>query len=362
MADRAAGDLPQLGIRLRFAALVIGSLFSIGTVGYKIIGGPEHSWMEAVYMTANVLTTTGFREAVGVEGKPVAMLFTVAMMFIGAGTVVYAISIFTAFIIEGDLSQGFRRRRMRRAIAQMNGHYVVCGAGATGYAVLAELVKTERAVVVIDSASSRVSRLENDFADIPVVQGDFTDDQILLQAGVNRAEGIVICTTIDKDSLVATITARQLNPTIRIIARAANERAMARLRQAGADSVVSPALIGGVRMASELVRPNVVNFLDTMLRDTDRDLRIEEILIAADAPVIGASLGELQAHERANCLLLAIKDPNGGGYTYNPPNAHRITPGIVLVVMGDPTGVRMLRDACGTSSALTPAPGIAGVM
>jgi voltage-gated potassium channel len=183
---------------------------------------------------------------------------------------------------------------------------------------------------------------------------------VLAQAGVARAEGIVICTTIDKDALVTTVTARQLNPTIRIIARAANERSMARLKQAGADGVVSPAMIGGMRMASELVRPTVVSFLDTMLRDTDRNLRIEEVIVPNDSPVIGRTLGDLHAHERTNCLLLATKDLATGAYSYNPPDGHRIAGGTVLIVMGDPTGVRALRAACGAST-LTPARGVSSV-
>ena len=362
MADTTQSELPELGERLRFAGLLLGGVFAVAVIGYKIIGGPSHTWMQAVYMTANVLTTTGFRESIEIGDRPGAMLFTVLLMFIGAGAVVYAISIFTAFVIEGDLTQGFRRRRMRRAIKDMKEHYIVCGAGATGYAVLTELVKTQRAVVVIENQPARVARIESEFPEVPVIQGDFTDDQILAQAGVARADGVVVCTTIDKDSLVATITARQLNPGIRIIARGANERSMERLRQAGADGVVSPALIGGMRMASELVRPSVVSFLDMMLRDTNRNLRIEEIVIPAGSPVVGTTLGGLDAHQKTNCLLLAIKDPATGGYTYNPSDAEPVTAGMILIVMGDPNGVRVLCNTCGASMARgTPLHGVATV-
>ena len=347
MTDRAPADVTRLRGRLRVAAVLVGAVFVIGVVGYKAIGGEEHTWVQAVYMTANVLTTTGFREAIDVAENPVGMLFTVVLLFVGAGSVVYAISIVTAFVIEGDLTQGFRRRRMRRAISEMRGHHIVCGAGATGYAVMLELVKADRPVVVIESDPARAARIESEHPDVPVLLADFTDDQVLLQAGIVRAAGLVICTTIDKDSLVTTITARQLNPGIRIIARAANERSMTRLRQAGADGVVSPALIGGMRMASELIRPSVVSFLDMMLRDTDRNLRIDEIPIPETSPVIGSTVGELNAHQRANCLLLAVKDVNTGNYLYNPPDGHRLTPRSALVVMGDEVGVRALRELFG---------------
>src|SRR5439155_25244445 len=193
-----------------------------------------------------------------------------------------------------------------------------------------------RPVAVIEVELERVKRLEEDHPEVPIIQGDFTDDQVLQEAGIARAAGIVICTTIDKDSLVTTVTARQLNPRIRIIARAANERSIARLRQAGADGVVSPAMIGGMRMASELVRPNVVSFLDVMLRDTDRNLRIEEVIIPAGSPLVGLTLGQVDAHTRANCLLMACKHGPTGKYVYNPSDAHVVGAEMVLIVLGDP--------------------------
>src|SRR5205085_1757184 len=128
---------------------------------------------------------------------------------------------------------------------------------------------------------------------LPVLKDDFTDDEVLMRAGAMRAAGIVVCTTIAKDALVTTITARQLNPRIRIIARALDERAMERLRHAGADGVVSPALIGGMRMASELVRPAVVSFLDKMLKDRDRNLRVEEVVVPASSRFVGKPLDDL---------------------------------------------------------------------
>lgn len=247
---------------------------------------------------------------------------------------------------------------MRRALDSMRDHHIVCGAGATGWAVLRELATTERPLVVIEQAAERVRRIELEYPVVPVISADFTDDQVLQQAGITRARGIVICTTVEKDVLVTTITARQLNPGIRIIARAANERGAARLRQAGADSVVSPALIGGMRMASELIRPSVVTFLDTMLRDTNRNLRVEEVHVGATSPFVARTLGELNTHSRSNCLLLATRAP-GGEYVYNPPDGQRLDSGTVLIVMGDPHDVRTLRDVCDGAAASVPAPATA---
>jgi voltage-gated potassium channel len=334
-------DLSVLRARLITAALLFAGTFATGIVGYRVIGGRGSSWIDAVYMTANVLTTAGFREAIDIHDSPAGEAFTVVLLIFGAGVLVYSTSVITAFVVEGDLTEGFRRRRMRRAVDAMAGHYVVCGAGATGWAVVRELVSTERPVVLIDQDPDRVHHFEAEMPTVPVILGDFTDDQVLSQAGITRAAGIVICTTVDKDLLVTTITARQLNPQLRIVARAANERAAARLRQAGADAVVSPALIGGMRMASELVRPHVVNFLDTMLRDKNRNLRVEEVIVPPGSPWIGRRLGDLDPHGNADCVLLATRTTDAD-HRYNPPDSDPVVDGMVLIVMGEPAGVRKL--------------------
>jgi voltage-gated potassium channel len=338
------------------AALVVMAIFAVGVIGYRIIGGDRHGWIDAFYMTANVLTTVGFREAIPVEGNTAAQVFTIVLLFFGAAGLVFATSVMTAFIVEGDLTEGFRSRRMLRAIQAMRNHYIVCGAGATGFAVLRELVTTERPVVVIDLNDERIQRVQEAYPAVPFLKEDFTDDDVLIKAGIDRAAGIVICTQADKDLLVTTITARQLNSRLRIVARAVGERVAERLKTAGADAVVSPALIGGMRMASELIRPSVVSFLDMMLRDTNRNLRVEEVLIPRGSPFDGSTLGEFDAHHRANCLLLATRSGDGR-FDYMPPDESRISAGTVLIVMGEPANIRSLAEAC----AGTPASAMATV-
>lgn len=333
----------ELQRRLRFAGAILLVTFLVGIVGFKVIGGADASWSDALWMTVNSVTTSGFEEVVRIRGAGPELFASLLLLF-GAGAVLYATSLVTAFVVEGDITQGFRRRRMRRAIQQMHDHHIVCGVGATGSAVLGELVKTDHEVVVIEQDKERVRRLEEEWPDVPVIRADFTDDQVLLQAGVQRAKGIVICTTVDKDSLVTAITARQLRPEIRIIARAANERSAARLRQAGADGVVAPAIIGGMRMASEMIRPSVVSFLDTMLRVSERSLRVEEVAIGGGS--VGLTIAELDPRRRADCLVLAVKDAGTGEYHYNPPDDLRLAPGMLLIVMGDGAGVRKLRAQC----------------
>ncbi len=344
-SDRQVRDeLTGLQRRLIYAVLLTVSVFMLGVVGYHIIGGPDYSWLDAVYMTAITLTTTGFREVIDVSHHTGGRIFTIFLLVFGAGTVVYFTSVVIAFVVEGDLTQGFRRRRMQRAIQEMSEHYIVCGAGATGVAVIRELTTTGREAVLVESDEEAARRVTDQLPTVPVVIGDFTDDETLIRAGIGRAMGIVMCVTSEKDTLVATITARQLNPRARVVVRAANERAGARLHNAGADAVVSPALIGGMRMASELIRPSVVNFLDQMLRDKDRNLRIEEVEIPRGSPFVDRTVAELDVSQIDGLLLLAIQDAGAEGeYVYNPPREHRLAEGAQLIVMGDTRGMRTLR-------------------
>jgi voltage-gated potassium channel len=338
--DRDFADLQR---RVRNAALLLFALFVTGVIGYKLVGGPSHTWLDALYMATITLTTTGMRDVIPTDA-PAAEAFTIAYLIFGATAALYTLSTITAFIVEGDLTKGFRRRRMQASIDAMRDHYVVCGAGQTGAAVLRELVNTQRPCVVIELAKDHFVAAEQDFPAVPMLHGDCSDDETLTRAGVQRAAGIVICTDDDKVALVTTVLARQLNPGIRVVARATTERAASRLRQAGADGVVAPAQIGGMRLASELVRPSVVTFLDQMLRDTNRNLRIEEVAVAPKSSFVDKPVSALQLHEYGSGLLLLAMRHVTGDYVFNPAANTTVASGAHLIVMGDPPSVKHLQD------------------
>jgi voltage-gated potassium channel len=320
--DRDFADLQR---RVRNAALLLFALFVTGVIGYKLVGGPSHTWLDALYMATITLTTTGMRDVIPTDA-PAAEAFTIAYLIFGATAALYTLSTITAFIVEGDLTKGFRRRRMQASIDAMRDHYVVCGAGQTGAAVLRELVNTQRPCAVIELAKDHFVAAEQDFPAVPMLHGDCSDDETLTRAGVQRAAGIVICTDDDKVALVTTVLARQLNPGIRVVARATTERAASRLRQAGADGVVAPAQIGGMRLASELVRPSVVTFLDQM------------------SSFVGKPVSALQLHEYGSGLLLLAMRHVTGDYVFNPAANTTVASGAHLIVMGDPPSVKHLQD------------------
>lgn len=344
-------ELRRLRERVLLALLVLSVVYGVGVVGYRIIGGDEHDWLDALYMTTITLTTTGYGEVIPIANKPSAQAFTIVLLLFGATGVVYFASVITAFLVEGDITAGFRRRRMQRTIESLQDHFIVCGAGQAGLAVLQELTETHRVPVLVETDEATIERLRDRYPELLVVRGDFTDDATLQAAGIARAAGIVFCADSDKDSLVGTVTARQLAPQVRIVARATDEKAIQRLRSAGADAVVSPGLIGGMRLASELVRPAVVGFLDRMLRDREQALRIEEIDVPPGSPFAGRTIGDLAVRRHHNLLVLAVQEPDRRDYTYNPLPEHRVEAGSRLIVMGNPLGVGSLQ------AAFTPAAG-----
>lgn len=335
---------------MAIAALLLLGVFIVGVVGYRIIGAPEHGWLDAIYMTTILLTTTGLREVVPTTSLA-GEIFTTLLLLFGATAAVYTLSMITAFIVEGDLTQGFRRRRMQKRIDSMQGHFIVCGAGQTGTSVLRELTSTQRTCVAIEHNHQHIDEIVRMFPDIAVLHGDSSDDETLTRAGIQRAAGIVVCTDDDKNALVTTVLSRQLNPKIRVIARATTEKAAARLKAAGADGVVSPAQIGGMRLASELVRPSVVSFLDQMLRDTNRNLRLEDVLVGEGSSLSGAEIGSMKLHEYGTGLLLLAVRTGDGDYLFNPAATTRVKPGSHLIAMGDPVSVQHLRDVAGGPAA-----------
>ncbi|MFM8301309.1 MAG: potassium channel family protein [Gemmatimonadota bacterium] len=336
------GNLERIERRILGALLALLMIFGIAVVGYRIIGGNRYGWIDALYMSVIMLTTTGMKEVVPTTSVP-AQIFTMVILVVGATAAVYTLSMLTAFVVEGDITQGFRRRRMRKAIEGMTGHVIVCGAGQTGSTVLRELVRTQRPCVVIEANEAQLEAVDAEFASIPFLHGDCSDDETLLHAGITRAGGVVICTDDDKTALVTTVLAKQLNPAVRVTARATTEKAVARLKQAGADGVVAPAQIGGMRLVSEMVRPTVVGFLDTMLRDTNRNLRIEEVPVLSGSGLEGRTVGSLPLHEQGSGLLLLALKEASGDYAFNPPADAVVRAGSTLIVMGDPNSVQALR-------------------
>ncbi|HTM22507.1 MAG TPA: potassium channel family protein, partial [Kofleriaceae bacterium] len=244
------GDLKR---RLLGASAALLVILAAGTFGYWWIGDGRWKLGDCFYMVIITLTTVGYGEVLpGMEEVQYARLFTTFLLVFGMGTFVYFASTLTALFIEGDLKEALRKKRMRKKIKELENHVVVCGAGSVGRRVIEELYAANIPQVSIDHDAERLQQIEEDHPGAFLyLVGDCTDDELLADANLPAARGLVAAMASDKDNLYLVVTARQLNPRMRIVARASDVVVTEKLKRAGADTVVSPSFIGGMRMVSE---------------------------------------------------------------------------------------------------------------
>jgi voltage-gated potassium channel len=337
--------LMNLRRRLAFTIFLLLSMLLVAAAGYRFFGGPEVTNLDAIYMAIVTISSVGYTEVVDTSHNVPLRIFNMFVILFGIGIMLYVFSAFTAFIVEGQLNDLFRRRKMLKQIRDLKDHFIVCGAGEVGHHVVQELLKTRNSFVVVDHTEENLNRIQQ-LGDFPVLVGDAADEDVLSTAGLARARGLASVLPEDKDNLMVTVTARQMNPTVRIVARCAEARMAGKLIRAGANTAVSPNTIGGMRLASELVRPHVVGFLDMMLKEESKTLRVEEIVVGAKSPWAGGTIHATEIHKRFELLALALRKADGKTI-YNPHGSTPLLAGDVLVVMGDVDMIWKAREAAG---------------
>ncbi|PQP35806.1 potassium channel protein [Desulfobacteraceae bacterium SEEP-SAG9] len=319
--------------RLYLILFAVFFVVTAGSYGYYILFRGEHNLMDCIYMTVISLTSVGYGEVIEVTGNIPAEIFTMILITFGMGIILYGISTLTALIIEGELSGILRKKKIEKQIKKLKGHYIVCGGGETGRPVLLELSMNHEQVVLIEHAEGNIEKCKNTIADLLYINGDATDDINLIAAGIERASGILITLPLDKDCLYVTTTARMLNKKIRIISRMIEGKLEPKLMKAGANGVVSSNAIGALRMASQMIRPAAVDFLDQMLRSSQGNLRINEIRISENSSVSGKKIGESGLKEKLGLLILGMKQIDGE-IEFNPSPSQVLKEGATLIVMG----------------------------
>ncbi len=329
--------------RLRLSLILFISVFLIGVLGFKLVGGKEWSLLESLYMTVITISTVGYGEVVDLSQNPAARLFAVIYIIICLGTIAFAVSSITAFVVEGELKNILGRKRMEKEIHKLAGHFIVCGSDETAQTAIQELLLTKRPFVVIEPSAEKIEKLKS-LGPVLFLQGDPVDERILEEAGIKRAQGIFLSLPSDEANLFATITVRSLNPTIRIVVKVIDLRSQAKMLKAGADSAISPAYIGGMRMVSEMVRPAAVTFLDLMLRDREKVLRVEELTVKPDSALCGQTLAEVAIGEKTGALLVAVKRAGSADYEFNPAPSRRIEPGDTLILIASPEMIQKINS------------------
>ncbi len=346
--------------RLLLAVAALLAITAASVAGYRLLADRPVSLLDAFYMAIITLAGVGYGEIVDTSTSPALRVFNIFVVLFGVTITVYVFSVVTAFLVEGEIHNIFWRRKMQKRISQLNGHYIVCGLGHTGQHAVEELHKTGTPFVVIehheDQVKHALEHLGEDYREILYLIGDATDEDVLDRAGIDRARGVIAALPGEKDNLVITVMVRQKSPDVRIVARCTDDKFADRIMKAGANGTVNPHRIGGMRLASELLRPHVVSFLDLMLREESRTLRIEDIEAGTGSPWANRMLSDLKIHERHNLLVLAVKTPGdakSSRFWPNPPHTTMVQPGTAIIVMGDVNDIRKARQEAHHEAAQT---------
>ena len=323
--------LPRILTRIYLSAGALLLLVAIGTAGFYFGATPRPSFSDSLHMTLITISTIGYGEVVPLR-TIAEQIFAGVLGIAGFGNLTFLFTSLTVFFLETDLDYTLRRRRMEKQIKKLRQHYIVCGFGRVGRNIAQELFSTGRHFVAIDPDESNFEMSRERFPGLLYLHGDASDDDLMLGADVGEARGVFAVTGDDGKNIMVTLTAKQLNPRVRVVARCHELRNAEKLRKAGADQVVSPDFTGGMRLASTMIRPHVVSFFDEMLR-TEHKLRLEEIgLPESFKPRRFGSLKQ----RTPEYVLLAVRA--GPHWHFNPPEDFLLGPGQVLIAMATPHG------------------------
>ncbi len=329
-----------LGVALFFTCLLV-----IGSIGYTMV--QDWSWGDSLYMTVITVTAVGYNEIHPLN--PAGRLFTGFILFGGITGMGLWFAFLTSFIVELDLAKAFRRRKIQKKVKKMKNHVILCGAGRTGSQVIEELLMAGEEFVVIERDRGINQHLEETLPDLNVIEGDATVEHFLEEAGLDQARGLIACLSKDTDNLFVCLSARTQRNDLEIVARAYEEETVPKLYRAGADHVVSPNASGAIRMASYMLRPVVVSFLDVATRSPDLTLRMEQETVSSTSPLVGKKLADIKLPQYTGLIVIGIRKKNPPEaeedftYVFNPQADTRLDVGDIMIVLGKPEQIDKLR-------------------
>ncbi len=320
---------------LVFAIVTANILLIFGSLGYMLIEG--WNFLDSLYMTVITLAGVGYGE-VHTVSRP-GRIYTIFLIIIGVGFFLYVAGSIIQFMVEGRMRILLGRRKLDRMIARQKNHYVLCGYGRIGKVICQKLQRENINVVVVDKNPDLVETFES--LGITYVLGDAGDEAVLIKAGIHRAKALIAALATDTDNVFLVLTARQIAPTLNIIARAGSEGAKIKLAAAGANTVEAPYEIGASNMAQRIIRPTVTNFLDLALAGQRTDIRMEEIPVADNSPLNGIMLKDSGIRQKYNLIIIAVKRPDDQ-MLFNPSFEAKIHGGDTVIAVGQPDNLKKL--------------------
>ena len=327
--------------RIIMACALLTGVALAGAVGFMLVEG--WSFGESLYMAVITVSTVGYGEVRPLSSAGRAL--AVAVIVVAVGALGFSATSIGVYLADGHLLRDLRRKRMERALRALDGHFIICGGGRFGREVAAEFLRSQAsyAVVDLDPAGCVLA----DQPGLPFVKGDAGDDRALREAGVERAKGLVAALPADDANLYVVLTARQINPGLTIITKAVEQRSIDKLRLAGADRVVSPYLIAGRAMASALLRPSVVSFLDEALYHESTPLQMEQLQIPDHSPLVGTSVSAARIDDATGATVLAVHRANGTLVSAPKALTATLGDGDILVAVGTDEQLVALTDLVG---------------
>ncbi len=330
--------------KFMIAVNLVFLIIIVGVLGYRFISG--FSLIDSLYMTVITVTTVGYGEVSPLDDA--SKIFTIFLIVSSIGIYGYGISIISEYIINGGFIKNLRTRQMKNKIDKLKNHIVLVGYGRNGKQALAKLLRYGRDVVVIEKRLSE--KLNVDRKNLVIFQGDATNDEVLIEAGITKASALISTLRVDTDNLFVVLSAKQLNPNATIISRASDDRAAQKIKLAGADKILLPHKVGGDYMASLLVTPDLVEFIQKLnLADKQRRTNLEEISFD-ECPDIyrEKSIASIDMRRKTGCSVIGFKTPDGE-YIINPEPSTKIVKGSNMIVLGRPEQIQKLNDIFGIS-------------
>ncbi|MDA8743898.1 potassium channel protein [Rubripirellula amarantea] len=322
--------------RIASGGVLLLVVFVVSVIGYRFVG--NYGWLESVWMVVITISTVGYSESSSLS--PILQVFTVVVILFGMSAAAYTFGGLIQLLLEGEIDRLIGLRRMTAEIANMKGHVIICGFGRMGQCLAEELKSQGRRAVILESNPDRLR--EADMLGYACLTGDATEESTLMSVGIDRASTLVAALSGDAENVFLTLTARNLNANLQIVARADQVSTEKKLHQAGANRVVMPTVVGSRQMARVITRPTTADLIELVSQREFADLELDELRISEHGKLAGLTVGATNAHRDHNLLMIAIQDATGA-LTFNPNAMHTFKTGEVVIVMGHTGDIKNFR-------------------